>query len=410
MKKIFILLFTACVLAACINTPSESDTQPVQPPSESGEPTESIHPSPELSESPEPSSSPKPSITPEPSNPPEPTHPPDPVQPPHTSPESFVWEVSTPQDHGLNPHVLSDIYSYIKKDKRINSFLIIKNKYIIAEKYYNDHNQNSLHNTYSCTKSVTSALIGIAIENKYITLNQPILDFFPEYTFKSVTPWKSLITIEHLLTMTSGLQFDELSIPYTDPDNPFIQMIYSDDWIQFILDNPVIYYPGSTFNYSSGNSHVLSGILHNATGTDTLSFAAQYLFEPLGISKDDVHWETDPQGIYVGGSWLHLTSRDMAKFGLLYLNEGTWGTTQVVPSHWVKTSTQPVVHIEEYADYGYHWWVDKNMYFAEGYKGQFICVIPKMDLVVVLTANIPQSDVSTVFNDVMEYIFLLEST
>ena len=390
MKKVLIFLIAACVLAACINTPPGPDTGPVQSPRE---PAASI--------------SPEPSISPESSNIPEP---PASLQPQPPTPKPFVWELSTPEDHGLNPDVLSDIYHYIAQDGRINSFLIAKDNYILAEKYYNNYNQTSLHNTYSCTKSVTSALIGIAIDNNYISLDQPILDFFPDYTFKAVTPWKSLITIEHLLTMTSGLKFDELSIPYTDPDNPFIQMINSDDWVTFVLDKPVVYYPGTVFTYSSGNSHVLSAILHNATGTDTLSYAAQYLFGPMGISKDDIHWETDPQGIFVGGAWLHMTSRDMAKFGLLYLNEGTWGTTQVVPSHWVKTSTEPLVYIEDYADYGYHWWVDKNMYFAEGYKGQFICIIPQMGLVVVLTADIPQSDVSEVFNDIMEYIFLLEST
>jgi CubicO group peptidase (beta-lactamase class C family) len=137
---------------------------------------------------------------------------------------------------------------------------------------------------------------------------------------------------------------------------------------------------------------------------DTLSYAHQYLFGPLGIDEDNIFWEKDPQGIYVGGAWLHMRSRDMAKFGLLYLNKGDWIENHIIPQDWVIQSTTSHVSIEEYADYGYHWWVDDTMYFAEGYKGQFICVLEDAAIVIVLTADIPDSDVSEVFKTIIAYI------
>ena len=316
------------------------------------------------------------------------------------------WKTSTPEEQALDPDSLSEIYNYIEKDGRINSFLIVKNGYLVVEEYYNEYDENSQHNIYSCTKSIMSALIGIAVDNGHIkSVDEKVLDFFPEYEFKYTDERKKEVTIEHLLTMTSGLKFGELQIPYTSEGNPFIQMINSEDWIQFVLDKPVIHTPGTTFDYSSGSSHVLSAILQKATGTDSLSYAVNYLFGPLGISEADIFWEIDPQGIYVGGSWLHMRPRDMAKFGLLYLNKGKWNGNQIIPRKWVEKSTRSLVHVEDYADYGYQWWVESNtMYFAEGYRGQFICVLKDLNVVVVLTADVPESDVSEVFSDLIAYI------
>ncbi len=401
MKKIFIVLIVV-VLAACIDM-----SEPV------AEPESVVSPTPERSPVIEPSLTPESQV--EPDTPPE-SKPEDTPGPEDTSKEIkdtpepeetpvTTWKTASPEDHGLNPLILSEVHQYIQDDGRINSFLIVKNGYLVVEEYYNGYDQNSLHNIYSCTKSVMSALIGIAIDKKHIkSVHEKVLDFFPDYEFKNVNDRKKEITLEHLLTMTAGLKFDELYIPYTDFENPFIQMINADDWIKFVLDKPMVYDPGTVFNYSSGNSHVLSAILQRATGTTSLDYAVNHLFSPLGISADDIEWETDPQGVYVGGSWLSMRSRDMAKFGLLYLHKGIWNGRRIVPEEWVIKSTEPLVTLDYDVDYGYHWWVGDTMVYAQGYMGQFIYLLEDVDMVVVFTADVPESDVDEMFNEIIMYI------
>ena len=164
-------------------------------------------------------------------------------------------------------------------------------------------------------------------------------------------------------------------------------MTDSDDWSQYVLDRPMAYEPGSTFYYNSGNSHLLATIINVTTGMTPLAFADQYLFGPLGITTR--FWLPDPQGINFGGSNLALRPRDMAKFGLLFLNIGSWDDQQVVSSDWVNSSSHGPSTPFGGPSYGYQWWLSDygGWYSARGYNGQFIYVIQEHDIVVVFSSD-----------------------
>lgn len=165
----------------------------------------------------------------------------------------------------------------------------------------------------------------------------------------------------------------------------------STDWIQFVLDLPMIEDPGSHFEYCNGASMVLSAILQEATGMSAFAFATEYLFSPLGIS--DVKWFSNPQGISIGYSELELRPEDMAKIGHLYVSDGLWNNEQIVSSSWVRASTRKYINATLQEGYGYHWWIDDSgIYMALGYGGQYIIVVPEEDLVVVFVSDLAERD------------------
>jgi CubicO group peptidase (beta-lactamase class C family) len=275
----------------------------------------------------------------------------------------------------------------------IHSILIIRHGYLVAEVYYGSNSPTLKHDLYSVTKSFTSALVGMAIQKGSIdSVNHPVLDLFADRPVANVDARKKAITLEHLLTMSSGLEWPESGNAYTTLDNPYVRMMRSPDWVQFVLDRPMAQQPGAAFNYNSGASHLLSAIVQKTTGTSTLAFAHEHLFKPLGIA--DVAWGADAAGIAVGGSDLRLTPRDMAKFGYLYLKGGIWAGQQIVPAEWVKASTTKHVKSTDAAlDYGYQWWIEPDGSFAaHGLGGQSIFVRPSQDLVVVFTSWLTGSD------------------
>ncbi len=315
------------------------------------------------------------------------------------------WESTTPEEQGMNSTILDMMDNYIEKENlAIDSILVIKNGYIIDEANLDPifkliSSEPGPHGIYSCTKNIISTLIGIAIDQGLISsVNHKILDFFPDHAIANLDAYKQAITIENLLTMTSGLNWTEM-VPYTDPANTFNIWKTSENWVQFVLDKPMVTEPGSVFNYNTGASHLLSAIIQKVTGDSTLRFAQKYLFDPIGIKQGDIFWATDPQGIEVGGTGLALTVQDMARYGYLYLNNGTWDGKQVVSSKWVELSTKAYIQRESWPygyDYAYHWWIypDLGIHVAMGYGGQRIFVIPDVELVVIFTAKIynPVSD------------------
>lgn len=315
------------------------------------------------------------------------------------------WKSTTPEEQGMNSTILDGMYEYIEtKNLAIDSVLVIKNGYIMYEanldpKFKLISSKPGPHAIYSCTKNIISTLIGIAIDQGLlISVNQNILDFFPEHEIANLDAYKQAITIENLLTMTSGLNWTEM-VPYSDPANTYNIWKTSENWVQFVLDRPMATEPGSVFNYNTGASHLLSAIIQKVTEESTFRFAQKHLFEPIGIKYRDVVWVTDPQGIEVGGTGLALTAQDMARYGYLYLNNGIWDGKQIVSSKWVEMSTKAYIQRESWPfgyDYAYHWWIypDFNAYVAMGYGGQRIFVIPDAELVVIFTAKIynPESD------------------
>jgi len=269
----------------------------------------------------------------------------------------------------------------------LHSMLVIRHGYIVKEKYYPPYNAGSADEIYSCTKSFVSALVGIAIEKQFITdVSQPVLGFFPEKKFEKVDSRKRAMKVEDLLTMSSGLG-------WVEGDATYRQMYTTNrDWVKFVLGLPMDAAPGQRFNYSSGNTHILSAIIQKTAQRNMYDFARAQLFTPLGIQNP--RWDRDPSGITIGGWGLELTPRDMAKLGYLYLHDGAWEGKQVVPAAWVRASTTPHVQATSTLKYGYQWWISpQGQWFAAlGRFGQGIFVVPSLDLVVVFTAKIDSND------------------
>jgi len=309
------------------------------------------------------------------------------------------WRKCAPGEVGMDPLKLKELNEEVRllleMEIDIHGVLIVKDGYIVAEQYYSEeYGPDSLHRIASCTKSITSALYGIALDKGYLSsVDQRMLDFFPDQEIQNRSELKESITLEDLLTMSSGLEWYEMEYPYGDERNTFRQWINQGAGIQFVLDLPMVAAPGYVYSYSTGASHLLSGILQLATGVRTDSFALEHLFKPLGI--DSYYWPVDGKGIAYGGSSTRFTPRDMARFGYLYLREGEWEGKQIVPREWVEASQQKHIkrkYIEDYY-YGYHWWVsDQNTYSAVGYAGQWITVVPDHNLVVVFTNNFSEEE------------------
>ncbi len=312
------------------------------------------------------------------------------------------WRTSTPEEQDMDSAKLDQMMEYIdEQDLIIESVVVVRNGYIVFEEYPGPlYDQDMPHVVHSVTKSFASALIGIAIEEGFIDgIEQKFVDLFPERTIENLDSQKESITLEHILTMTAGLEWNEFQYPWTDPQgnpdprNDYIKALFSDDPVQYVLDLPMMEEPGVRWNYNGGTSHLLSAIVAEATGYDTLDFAREFLFAPLGITE--VRWDSDRHGIRYGGSGLYLTPRDMAKFGYLYLHDGMWDGEQVVPADFVAEATKTHYAVDGYTGYGYQsWWtcLGTEVYYAAGILGQRIDVVPDLDLVVVFTANIKGPD------------------
>ena len=299
------------------------------------------------------------------------------------------WLTSTPEQQGMDSLVLANMLEAIQEmDLDYHSIVVVRNGYIVLEAYAHPYQPDTLHEIASVTKSVTSALVGMSIDQGYIeSVDQSVLDFFPLIEIANIDARKQTMTLEHLLTMKSGMEWPQNESTYPG-SAVFSQMEQSEDWIQFLLDRPTSSTPGSFFNYNSGASHLLSAIVHQATGMTTLEFAKAHLFAPLGISN--VVWRHDPSGIAVGGYGLQMTPRDMAKFGYLYLNNGSWDGRQVLPSDWVSVSIEDHSGVSSFggSGYGYQWWLQSfGGYAAVGWGGQRIYVIPDQEIVVIFTSS-----------------------
>lgn len=278
----------------------------------------------------------------------------------------------------------------------IHSLLIVRNDSMIVEEYFNGYHSETIHTLQSVSKSVTSALIGIALNKDIIeSIEEPILDYFPQYTnIENMNDWKRSIKIKDLLTMRTGTDYDE---GYTgSPHNQLNSRRRG--WDIFYLNRPMEAAPGTRFQYDSGGVILISAILKNAFEMHADVFAEKYLFPNLDI--EDFRWIKNSEGHPHTGGGLYLKPRDMVKFGLMYLNGGEWNRKQVVPEDWVNESFE--MHVEfgpggTYdRGYGYLWWIMKPapksktneyVYAAKGFMGQYIFVIPEYEMVVVVTAG-----------------------
>jgi CubicO group peptidase (beta-lactamase class C family) len=307
------------------------------------------------------------------------------------------WPTSPPEQQGLDPDRLARMVESIEAQMLdLHSLLIVRNGQIVFETYYPPYAQGTRHELFSVTKSFIATLVGIAAEQGAIPdLERTVVSYFPGQEFAQMDPRKSRMTVKHLLTMTSGLDWQE-------GDHTYQEMYYSPDWVKYVLDIPMLADPGTKFEYCSGCSHLLSAILQEATGMSPRAFAEKHLFGPLGIT--DFTWNTDAKGIPIGGWGLNITPRDMARLGYLYLKGGAWNGQQIVPEGWVRASGSKQVETDGELDYGYQWWIypTHGAYAALGRAGQMILVVPDLDLVVVTTANM--ADHEPIFKLVDEYI------
>jgi CubicO group peptidase (beta-lactamase class C family) len=308
------------------------------------------------------------------------------------------WNISTPEAQGMDSSILAKTLKQLP-GSNIHSMVLVRNGYLVAEAYNADTQPDKAQDILSATKSITSALTGIAIQDgKLKGTSHKLSEFFPQLVGNA--PDKSAITIDNLLTMTSGLKWDN------EGEKSSNEMVDSEDWVKYVLGQPVVGKPGKDFMYSNGNAHVMSAILQKVTNMPTSKYAEQKIFEPLGIH--DVEWYQDPQNIDIGAFSVHMKARDMAKIGFLYLHDGQWNNKEVIPAKWVEATLKK--HDDaEYADgsigsYGYFWWLknmvvdgtDKriNMFYAAGSGGQRIYVLPEQNMVAVFTSNTANSFVT----------------
>lgn len=318
-----------------------------------------------------------------------------------------AWSTSTPEQQGINFEMLTKADSKINDNyPNVYSLLVVRNGFLVYEKYYQAMDETDDNPVYSVTKSVMSALTGIALRDGIIhDIDQNISEYLPDYFTQLDDIHKNKIKIKNVLTMTGGL---------ASIDSDFASFYSSSDWLTYVLSQPLEDKPGKKFAYNSGLTQFLSVIISEASGMSMKDYANQYLFNKIGTSIK--FWETDKNGNNAGGFGICMTPRDMAKFGYLYLNNGIWDGKQIIPKKWVDDSTQKQITTSEDADYGYLFWlqtikdnVHNKKYFtyrAAGLGGQYIMVIPDLDMVVVITANYnkPSNDNSNTLDIIKDYI------
>ncbi len=340
-----------------------------------------------------------------------------------------TWPSSAPRAVGLDPTILARLDADIASGKYgyVDSMLVIRHGKVAYERTYkhdyaniyrqeartpgplNAHDPSSpynyfnpwwhpyyrrgdLHTMQSVTKSVTSVVIGIAAARReFPSLDTPVLTFFDAGKIANIDDRKRRITLRHVLTMTTGLDWNE-DLPYADPKNAASLMEASFDWVKFTIDRPMSEEPGTKFQYSSGATQLLSHVFRSATGQDIEEYAIQHLFAPLGITRH--FWKRSPTGLVDTEGGLYLAPRDLAKIAYLYLKKGVWEGKQIVPSEWVDASIAPSVTVPARGagvKYGYKWWLyeygtDSRIAFGgSGFGGQRPIVLPELDLVMVFT-------------------------
>jgi CubicO group peptidase (beta-lactamase class C family) len=340
------------------------------------------------------------------------------------------WRNTTPSEVGLDAKVLAalDTDNSDGKYGYIDSMLLIRHGKVAYERYYGHdydriyrqeaktpsplvvhdlsgpynyfnpwwhpwYHRGTLHTMQSVTKSVVSAVIGIAVgRHEFPSLDTPVLSFFDPAKVANVDDRKRHMTIRHLLTMTAGFDWNE-DLPYIDPKNTFSILVYTPDWVKFTIDRPMARNPGEVFQYNSGATLLLGHIFRLATGVDIEEYAVRYLFGPLGISE--YAWKRTPSGLVDTQEGLFIAPRDIAKIAYLYLHHGQWEDRQIVPEEWVKQSLTPYKSVpdEVGVQYGYKWWLYSYQYQGEdrlafagaGFGNQRLIALPELDLVLVFT-------------------------
>ncbi|MBT3207838.1 MAG: serine hydrolase [Bacteroidetes bacterium] len=305
------------------------------------------------------------------------------------------WELASLEDHNIDPLKMDLADQFAENDSLARALLVIKDGYIVFEDYYGNGGKDQSTDLWSVTKSFSSALIGILMDQQTInSTDQLMSELMPSY------PEFNEISLHHVLTQTTGLSWAESGQLWVD-------WIFSDDWVASALVRGQNNKPGKIFYYSSGNSHFLTSLVYYSTNKTPGKIAKERLFDPMGIEFDTLShsivynswddyltplsqtWRRDTKGIETASFGLYMTARDMAKFGFLYLNRGKWDNQTLLSEDWVRTSTKDhITNIYGRYSYGYQWYITMvgghPAFLASGYGGQIIGVVPSLDLVVVL--------------------------
>ena len=306
------------------------------------------------------------------------------------------WETTSITDANVDRDIINEMMLDVLtgNDRNVHSILIVKDGKLVFEEYFYGYDREKSHFLASVSKSITSILVGIAIEQHPKASEKTMAyEFFPSYTHTKWVDQKYPITLQHVLTMSAGLEWDSGKYSRRDPRHTTHQMYDSDDPIKFVLDRSLVEEPGAKFYYNSGLTILLGEIVKHLSGLSIDDFSGQYLFSPLGISN--YHWDKFADGRVQTDGGLHLRPRDMAKIGYMILNGGNWQGKQVVSKAWVIESTKEQIDALG-TGYGYQWWTGKtanydqpiDVLFASGHGGQKIFIIPEYDLVVVFTSKV----------------------
>jgi len=302
------------------------------------------------------------------------------------------WQVSTPAEQGMDPDLVAELYREATELETLYGLLVVKNGVLVAEEYYNGGSIAQKALLQSVSKSYVSALVGIALDQGCLSsVDQKMLDFFPESADCIADPRKAQITLRHMLQMRTGY-------PDEETDSAYLDALYWGEYLPLVVDFPLVSDPGTKFHYSNLTSSWLAIILARACDTGLKSYAQTHLFSPMGIEVGE--WMKDRDGYYIGSGGIHLTAREAAAFGVLYLNDGAYDGTQIIPAGWVRDSLRTYseraknygmsLHFRRMG-YGYQWWSaragDHNVNFAWGHGGQLIVLEDELDLVVVTTAD-----------------------
>lgn len=338
----------------------------------------------------------------------------------YTIPEQLNdgWETAHLDSVGIDSILIIDMVNHFYDDGEpyLKSLLIARSGNLVFERYFNGEHRDSLHLINSCTKSFTSALIGIAMDQGLITsVNESLYSFFPNYDSLRTTQ-KDSILLYHALSMTDGMDWDEWSVPYDRPGNDFYHMHrYHTYYVEYILSKGVDVPPGTRWRYNSSMSVLLGQIIRNVSGLYADQFAEQFLFQPLGI--ESYNWWSDWRGRPWTHFGLHLRPRDFIKLGQLYLNEGTWNGQRILSSKWVDESIVRRAAAAMWGvsyGYGYQWWLKElvinnnniKYYFASGDGGQMIIVVPELEMVATFTMDRPEDNGANFILDLLtHYIF-----
>ena len=297
--------------------------------------------------------------------------------------EGVAQEATSPAPTvGFDSLLLAQVADSAARMPRLYSLLVARHGRLYEERYYRGRTAATRANIKSASKSIVSTLVGIAIAEGKLREDEPVHPYFAAHLASDTSTLKRTITLGNLLSMQSGLQ--------STSGGNYGAFVTSPNWVRYAITRPMADLPGGRMQYSTGTSHLLSYILTRATGTSTASSAREKLAEPLGIAIPP--WTTDPQGISFGGNEMRMTPRDMLTFGEMYRNGGVHEGEQVVPREWIESSwTERTRSRFNSHRYGYGWWIRESgghrVHFAWGYGGQYIFIVPDLELVMVTTSN-----------------------